>query len=262
MVLVIFIVVALLILIAAGVIAFALPKFGDTIEQNEAEIEANKKQEGKKENGRVASTSTMGFDIPEGDSQAQIKAARILAAKQAASMPRGANITIGSLGNPTFASLTSSLANDPWSAAKIAEHHGWAGVQTGHMVKGVTTAAKDSPAETTQIEPPTLIEITADMDKEAKRAARLANMKAKSAYKKALKAAGIDPKAAAASPAKAAPAAKANDPASGIAKPKLIELTADMDKETKRAARLANMKAKSAYKKALKAAGIDPKSVA
>ncbi len=116
---------------------------------------------------------------------------------------------------------------------------------------GDSKAGAPAPVATAVIEPPQLIELTDDMDPAEKRTARLANTKAKSAYKKALKAAGIDPKAA------AAPAAPA-----GIAPPQLIELTDDMDPADKRAARLANTKAKSAYKKALKAAGIDPKSVA
>jgi hypothetical protein len=42
--------------------------------------------------------------------------------------------------------------------------------------------------------PPELIQITDDMEPTAIRQARIANSKAKSAYKKALKAAGIDPK--------------------------------------------------------------------
>ncbi len=119
------------------------------------------------------------------------------------------------------------------------------------------------------IEEPVLIELTDDMDPAEKRAARIANSKAKSAYKKALKAAGIAPGAApAAPPADAAPAAapppvveEAPAGLDDIPKPDLIEMTDDMDPSEKRAARIANSKAKSAYKKALKEAGIDPKSV-
>ena len=120
------------------------------------------------------------------------------------------------------------------------------------------------------IEEPTYIEITDDMDKNAKRAARIANTKAKSAYKKALKAAGVStsapPPAAAPAPvAEAAPAAPAAEAAPAglddIPKPDLIEITDDMDAAAKKSAKISNIKAKSAYKKALKAAGIDPKSV-
>ncbi len=128
-------------------------------------------------------------------------------------------------------------------------------------VAPATTAPAAAPAAT--VPEPTLIEITDDMAPDDKRKARIANSKAKSAYKKALKAAGIDPNAptaaapAAAPEAVAAPAADANMPSP----PVLIELTDDMDPAAKRSARIANSKAKSAYNKALKAAGIDPKSV-
>lgn len=120
------------------------------------------------------------------------------------------------------------------------------------------------------IEEPVLIEITDDMDPADKRAARIANSKAKSAYKKALKAAGISASAAAAAPppaeaaapvAEAPPAEAAPAGLDDIPKPDLIEMTDDMSPDEKRSARIANSKAKSAYKKALKAAGIDPKSV-
>ena len=115
--------------------------------------------------------------------------------------------------------------------------------------------------------------------------------KARSAFNKALKAAGIDPKTveigddgqikftgeapslAAAPAVEAAPvAAEATvvsaaetgsvDLASlGIAPPDLIEITDDMSPDELRQARITNSKAKSAFNKALKAAGIDPKSV-
>ena len=46
-----------------------------------------------------------------------------------------------------------------------------------------------------------------------------------------------------------------------IPKPDYIEITDDMDPADIRKARIANAKAKSAYNKALKAAGIDPSTV-
>ncbi|MCA9916775.1 MAG: hypothetical protein KC445_02435, partial [Anaerolineales bacterium] len=123
------------------------------------------------------------------------------------------------------------------------------------------------------IEPPQLIEITDDMDPADVRKARIANSKANSAYKKALKAAGIDPSAPSAASAPA-PVASAPAPApeptpapaatavpNDIPKPDLIEITDDMDPNDVRKARIANAKAASAYKKALKAAGIDPSTV-
>lgn len=133
------------------------------------------------------------------------------------------------------------------------------------------------------IEPPALIEITDDMPPDEKRKARVANSKAKSAYNKALKAAGIDPKsvkagatvqvpaaeaapvaaapAPAAAPAASAPTGALTPEAAGIAPPEYIEITDDMPPDEKRQARVANSKARSAYNKALKAAGIDPKSL-
>jgi hypothetical protein len=107
-----------------------------------------------------------------------------------------------------------------------------------------------------------------------------------------LKAAGIDPKtveiddsgnvvmpdqaaaAASSAPAAQAPAETQASPAPqvteggevdltalGITKPELVELTDDMSPDEKRQARISNSKAKSAFNKQLKAAGIDPKSV-
>ncbi|MCB0037640.1 MAG: hypothetical protein KDE51_26595 [Anaerolineales bacterium] len=125
------------------------------------------------------------------------------------------------------------------------------------------------------IQEPTLIEITDDMDPGDVRKARIANAKAMSAYKKALKAAGIDPNEAEAAPAPApapvaeavaeapAPASSGSDAAAaaGVPKPDLVEITDDMDPGAMRQARIANAKAVSAYKKALKAAGVDPSTV-
>ncbi len=147
-------------------------------------------------------------------------------------------------------------------------------------------AAAPAAAAPVDIEPPQLVEITDDMTPDEKRKARIANSKAKSAFNKQLKAAGIDPKkveikdgkvvlpagaapvAAPAAPAAAVPQVATPAPApdqsaalADIPKPELIEITDDMSPDEKRQARIANSKAKSAYNKALKAAGIDPKSV-
>lgn len=161
-----------------------------------------------------------------------------------------------------------------------------AGAPAGAPAAGVAVpAAAAAPvAQAVNIEPPQLIEITDDMSSDELRKARIANSKAKSAFNKALKAAGVDPKeveivdgkvvlpggapVTAAAPATqevpaAAPTATAPAPAAAanIPKPELVEITDDMSAEEVRAARIANSKAKSAYNKALKAAGIDPKSV-
>jgi hypothetical protein len=152
---------------------------------------------------------------------------------------------------------------------------------------GAVSPAGAAPAapQSVNIEPPQLIEITDDMPPDEVRAARIANSKAKSAFNKALKAAGVDPsdvevvdgkvvvaggepvvaaapaaqEAPAAAPASAAPGPAAA--AANIPKPELIEITDEMSPDEIRSARIANSKAKSAYNKALKAAGIDPKSV-
>jgi hypothetical protein len=146
-----------------------------------------------------------------------------------------------------------------------------------------TRPAAAAPAAPTGITEPNYIEITDNMSPDDVRKARIHNSKEKSKYNKALKAAGFDPgaveadevvvPAAAAAPAPApepvaaaaAPAAPANgpDPAvlASIPKPEYIEVTDDMSPDEIRQARIQNSKARSAYNKALKAAGIDPKLV-
>jgi len=157
-------------------------------------------------------------------------------------------------------------------------------------VPAATAATAAAPAAI-GIEAPKMIEITDDMSPDETRKARVANSKAKSAFNKALKAAGIDPKTVeidadgnvvlpqAAAPAVtaappsaasyAAPAAESAAAGSGavdfaslgISPPELLPITDDMSPDEIRQARIANSKAKSAFNKALKAAGIDPKDV-
>ncbi len=340
-----------------GLIAWVFAGTDTAVKKNYEEIE----NKDKGYNQRM----TFGYRIKvEADPEKQVKEARLEAARQAAATPRGGNMRIGSKGVSTLktAGDKEALAHDPWSAAKIAQHHGWDGVQTGAVViaaapgavavpaaaapagkielvpgkdyeyieitdsmsadekrkarianskaksaamkaakaaqqaggvvptaapvaASAPAAAQPAAAPVTDIEPPALIEITDDMSADETRKARIANSKAKSAFNKALKAAGIDPKtvevvdgkvvlpAGAAPVAAAAPAAPAAAPvaeaapaaapaAVDIPKPELIEITDDMDPDEIRKARIANSKAKSAYNKALKAAGIDPKSVA
>ncbi len=137
------------------------------------------------------------------------------------------------------------------------------GIAAAAPATAAPVAAAPAPAAV-NIPEPELIEITDDMAPDEVRKARIANSKAKSAYKKALKAAGIDPQAAASPAAAPVPAAAAvPEPAAANMPPppEMIEITDDMDPAAVRQARIANSKAKSAYNKALKAAGIDPKSV-
>ncbi|NHZ72436.1 MAG: hypothetical protein GWP17_05070 [Aquificales bacterium] len=215
---------------------------------------------------------TLGYNIQvDGDLDTQLKEARKLAAKQAAAMPRGANVKIG----PQYkqdkqVTAFAGVNDDPITAVKIAAVHGWDGVRTG-MVSvdpGAAAPAAAAPAAGGKIKlvpgkDYPVIEMTDSMTPDEKRKARIANAKAKSTAMKAAKAAqaagGPVPVAtAAAATATTAPATAA---VAGIAEPEYIEITDDMSPEDKRKARIANSKAKSAYKKVLKAAGIDPKSV-
>ena len=262
MIVLISVAVVLMVMLVGALLALAFSGFGKSVQKNELAVVAAERSKASRFNPAM----TLGFDIDyKEDSATQVKDARLLSAKQAAAMSRGANINIGSLGNPTFVAASKALESDPWTASKIAEHHGWDGARTG-FVRGGTSAPVAAGVAAVAIAPPVLIELTDDMEPAAKRTARIANSKAKSAYKKALKAAGVDPNAAttAAPVAGVVAAAPVASPAAtaGIAPPELIELTDGMDPADKRAARIANSKAKSAYKKALKAAGIDPKAAA
>ena len=151
------------------------------------------------------------------------------------------------------------------------------------VAPAAAVAAPVAPSIPTGIPEPNYIEITDGMSPDDKRKARIHNSKEKSKYNKALKAAGLDPKAVAAgqvdvaaavaaapaaapvaapAPVAAAPVAPAATPdVSGIPKPDYMEITDDMPPDEKRKARIHNSKEKSKYNKALKAAGIDPKSV-
>jgi Arc/MetJ family transcription regulator len=176
---------------------------------------------------------------------------------------------IGRKGAENLVTAHDGIEDDPMTAYKIARFHGWDGARAGAPAGGVPqqpataqpTAAGPAAAPAVTVPEPEYIEITDDMSADEVRKARIANAKAKSAYNKALKAAGADastaaqPQAAAAAPAApaAAPAAAASVP-----EPEYIEITDDMSADEVRKARIANAKAKSAYNKALKAAGVDP----
>jgi hypothetical protein len=282
---------------------------------------------------------SLGHALPLGGSpKDQLAAAEILAAKRAASQPRGANMGIGRLGAENLQTARQGAADDPVTAVKIARHHGWdlfkteapwlqpaapeptaaAAAPSARSIEDLVpgkdypfievtdamppeeirkarvanakaksaavkalkeageTAAPAAPAAATAAAPtqaaaaPQLdyqeIPITDDMSPEEVRKARIANAKAKSAAAKAAKEAGVAIPAAApapaapAAPAPTAPAAKADIP-SNIPAPDYIEISDDMDPADLRKARIANAKARSAYHKALKEAGIDPATV-
>lgn len=121
-----------------------------------------------------------------------------------------------------------------------------------------------------------VIEISEDMEPAEIRKARIANAKAKSAAMKAFKEAGgqmgqtAEPPVAAPQQAPTSidpPGEVSGEPqavapvAVDVPRPEYIEITDDMDPAEVRKARIQNAKAKSAYNKALKAAGIDPSTV-
>jgi hypothetical protein len=192
-----------------------------------------------------------------------------------------------------FIELTDSMSPDEKRKARIANSKAKSAAMKAAKAAGVTGSAPVAVgaaapaaapvAQSVNIEPPQFIEMTDSMAPDEKRKARIANSKAKSAFNKALKAAGVNPKEveivdgkvvlpggaplAAAAPAPVAataapaPVAAPTAAAANIPKPELVEITDDMPPDEKRKARIANSKAKSAYNKALKAAGIDPKSM-
>lgn len=213
--------------------------------------------------------------LPTADVNEQLQTARRLAAKQAAALPRGANMKIGPRQDGRLLSAQDGIQEDPLTAVKIAAFHGWQGAMQGAQSGAAAAPAARQAGGAVRAAPQRelkpgvdyeWIEITDAMSPAEKRRARIANAKSKSAAVKALKAAGggvAAPAAQAAAPAaEAAPAAPAADAFEAamvdIPEPDLIEITDDMDPADVRKARIANAKAQSAYKKALKAAGVNP----
>ena len=227
---------------------------------------------------------TKGHQIPvKEDMQEQMKAARKLAAKRAAGLPRGANMRIRPYhGEEDVTTAFDAADDDPLTAVKIAEVMGWTAVQRGMQ----TVQAGAAATTTARVAAPTKsikdlkagvdyewIEVTDDMSPDEVRGARIANAKSKSAAIKALKQSGA-PATTAEAPALAAQA-HAAVPAAATAAPapaaggevgelvpgqdyEFIEVTDDMSSNEVRQARIANAKAKSAAAKAMKAAGGAP----
>lgn len=233
-------------------------------EQNAIEMEKN----------RYNPPMTMGHDITvDADPDTQLQEARKLAARQAASTPRGANVRIGQVGSEKQPTAYEGLNNDPVTAVKIAQYHTWQGVVTGPSATETGSKPVLAPAQTAppaksadQLVPGEdypFIEITDDMAPAEIRKARIANAKAKSAAMKALKTAA--PAAtlpetpavevsAAAPEQPAQPTVVASEPVAGVDYV-VIEITKDMDPADVRKARITNAKAKSAAMKAFKEAG-------
>ncbi len=257
--------VVILTFVVGGLFAFLTARMDTTITKTNANIAAEEKA--------VRPAVTMGYEIStDADANEQIRQARKLAAKQAAAMPRGANVRIGNkdTASDKLASASKGVEEDPWTAAKIAKFHGWVGAKTGIPAGGAAAVAAApvaaAPAAGGKIKlvpgkDYPYIEITDDMPPDEKRKARIANSKAKSAAMKAAKAAGVTAAPVAAATAVAAPVAAAAPIAVDVEAPVLIPMTDDMSPDEKRKARIANSKAKSKFNKALKAVGVDPKTV-
>ncbi len=235
-----------------------------------------------KEKGRYNAALTMGLEIPvDVDPAEQMEAARKLAAKKAASLPRWGNMRIGQMGKSNQSTAYDGVKEDPVSAVKIASIHGWEGLNSGIVIgepassKAVRASAQTTvPAKSVSDLVPgvdySFIEITDEMSPAEKRKARIANSKARSAAIKALKESSAPPTTvpvtetvdkpamqdvATVSPqAAVTAAATVGKPVAGVDY-HFIEITDDMEPSEKRNARIANSKARSAAMKAFKEAG-------
>jgi len=259
-----FVIAAMVILLTfalGGLLAFLFTRLDTAVDTNKLALEAQSKG--------YNSAVTMGYSIDTlAPADEQVGEARLAAAKQAAALPRGANMRIGWSAEPGGRSASVGVPHDPWTAAKIAEFHGWDGARDGipeggaavaPVAAATAAAVAVGPVELVPGKDYPVIEITEAMSPDEVRKARIANSKAKSAALKAAKSGvgGAAPVGAAA--VAAAPAATIVP--STIAPPALVIITDDMPQDEVRKARIANSKAKSAFNKALKEAGIDPATV-
>jgi len=262
-------VIAFTVLVGA-LIAVVVLGFSRAITKEQVAIESEKSS--------YNSGVSMGHAIPvKSDYADQLAVARQIAAKQAASIPRGANLGIGSLGEEQQPTAFDGIKADPITAVKIAQYHGWQGLQPGaQVVSGEHAPTMKSPAQTAE---PTkgpddlvpgvdyeYIEIDDDMNPAEKRKARIANAKAKSAALKTLKESGV---ASSSPPVDTPVAAQAVDQSAGVSSTpaassaapvagvdfEVVEITDDMSADEVRKARIANAKAKSAAMKAYKESG-------
>lgn len=257
--------------IIGGVLAWGTSSLDAVVAATKEEID----NKGKGYNPGV----TLGHKIKVGQEPAlQLQEARLLAAQKVASQPRGANMRIGRLGESTLKTAGKGLAEDPWTAVKIAQFHGWDGAKLGTAAAAAAPVAVAATA-TSAAAPGGRIKLVAGRDYEhvalndgmsgaERRQARIANAKAKAKAYKAAKAAGATNGgvvATAGAEAAAAPVAAAQPAAAaiptGIPTPNYIEITDDMSPDDLRKARIHNSKEKSTYNKALKAAGFDPAAV-
>jgi hypothetical protein len=257
------------VVIVGGLIAFLFFQLSNLVRKEQFAMEMDR--------NRYNQALTVGHQITvDADVEKQLEEAKIIAAKKAASLPRGGNVRIGSYGTGAQPTASDGLDSDPVSAVKIAQYHTWQGLAPGASTAAPSVKPTLAPTQTA----PSLksaghlvpgkdfpvIEITDDMAPAEIRKARIANAKAKSAAIKAQKttesAAPVQATqqtevvtaAPAAPEAAAAPASAVSAPVAGVDY-EVIEITDDMDPADIRKARIANAKAKSAAMKAFKAAG-------
>ena len=187
--------------------------------------------------------NTAGFPITTNFSLTeQLTEARSLAARRAAKQKRGENMGIGRAGTVDAHAdkkhVTTRIEADPMNAVKIAQHHTWNGLE---YVKGADTtvaAAGESKVVQRKIIPgkdyPFIV--VAGLSGAEKRAAIIANTKAKAAAYQKFKAAGkliiseSENTAAPAAPAAAAAPVAAAPAVDLPESPVLTVITPDMDK--------------------------------
>ncbi len=257
------------VVIVGGLIAFLFFQLSNLVRKEQFAMEMDR--------NRYNQALTAGHQITvEADTEKQLAEAKLIAAKKAASLPRGANVRIGSYGSGEQPTASDGLNADPVSAVKIAQFHTWQGLAPGASTAAPSVKPTLAP---TQTAPPLksmgdlvpgkdfpVIELTDDMSPAEIRKARIANAKAKSAAIKAQKTTGAAAAVQATQPAEVlteapAPPETAAAPASAVGEPvagvdyEVIEITDNMDPADIRNARIANAKAKSAAMKAYKEAG-------
>lgn len=264
-------IIGILVILLGVVLAGLFATLSRTVKQNTAAVQAA--SQGQQYNP----AQTFGFEIPlTADVPEQLAKARRLAAAEAAALPRGANMRIIPGEETPLRTASDELTADPLTAVRIAAFHTWQGARTGPPAGGVPqqAAAAAAPAPVTTKKPEELvagvdypfIEITDDMSPDEVRKARIANAKARSQAVKALKEQGepataVPTAGTPAEPVVAEQQKQSPAVAAGVPEPVYIEITDDMSPDEVRKARIANAKARSAYNKALKEAGIDPSQV-
>jgi hypothetical protein len=265
--------IGILVILLGVLLALATTWLSRAVKSNAAEIQAATS------GSPYNPAQTFGHEIPvKADVPEQMTRARRLAAVEAANQPRGANMRIGPADVIPMRTASQELTEDPLTAVRIAAFHTWQGAKSGPPpVSGVApapaAARQAAPAQTRSpddlvpgVDYP-FIEVTDDMSPDAVRKARIANAKARSQAVKKLKEQGATAPAVPTAGAPGEPVVAEMEKAppqavKGIPEPQYIEITDDMSADEVRKARIANAKARSAYNKALKEAGLDPAQMA